>query len=215
MRVEQLTRRSADFLTEAVEQCVQPHLHTAKAIGIALRSREQVEHGLGKVGGIVAHRQCRQCPIRGSAQLNHVHARRAQYVDHAWRTFEQPHQQVQGQHLGVLALVGNCLRCGNVSLGFLGIAAQRQGVGRIAAGHGCRLRYRNSWQFARADEGFRCPPAKPGRGRSFGEHRSGAYLSYVSTGAQPKRRPRPGWSFDHSSASSAGAVRGTMTVVEP
>jgi hypothetical protein len=29
-------------------------------------------------------------------------------------------------------------------------------------------------------------------GEVFGEHRSGAYSSYESTGAQPKRSPRPG-----------------------
>ncbi len=39
---------------------------------------------------------------------------------------------------------------------------------------------------------FSRPSAKPSRGRSFGEYRSGAYLSYVSTGTQPKHRPRPG-----------------------
>jgi hypothetical protein len=35
------------------------------------------------------------------------------------------------------------------------------------------------------------PPGKFGFRRGFGEHRSGAYGLYVSTGAEPKRSPNP------------------------
>jgi hypothetical protein len=45
--------------------------------------------------------------------------------------------------------------------------------------------------------------------------RSGAYLKFVSTGSAAKHSQKPGWSFDHFAASSAGVVSAKISSEAP
>ena len=74
-------------------------------------------------------------PLAGGLELHHVDVRGPEHRRNARVALDRSGQQVQGQHLGVLALVGDGLGARDEPFGVGRVAFQRE-RGRFRAGHG-------------------------------------------------------------------------------
>jgi hypothetical protein len=102
---EDFADRAAKLLREGVQHVLRANLLAARALGLALRAFEQIEHRAGQVRGVSPAPDRRERALGGAGEIHRVDAGTPENLGAPGRAREHRHEQMERQDLRMLALV--------------------------------------------------------------------------------------------------------------